>query len=758
MNEETSLAPRDLARSGNMELLPTIGSDLFWAQGMRETHLRDYIRILRKHMWLSLMFLLTVVTVVSITTFRTQPVYEAVARVEVDRELPMFLPSQGGASADALFWDIDNYIQTQSKILQSETIALRTIDSLNLAHSRDFGFAPSPDKARAGAGSDASQKEKLAVLGTFLGRLSVKRIPESHLLEVKFEAHDPKLAAEIVNAHIQNFVEFGYRTRFEATTKVSNWLAQQLDELKIKVEKSEDARLAYERQNQIWTVDEKQNITTQKLSDLNRELTQAQADRIHKEANFQLAQSGRVDSLPLVRENTAIQDLIRRRADLSSQYTEALNQFGPKYPKVARIYEQLKEMDQWMATEKKNIVNALESEYRVARQRETLLDEALEKQKAESNAMAESLVQYNILKREAEANKQLYEGLLQKLKEASISVGLRSSDLRVVDPALVPGGPSRPQKTRNILLAVLVGLVGGLGLAFLREYMDNTIKTPDDVERLGRLPALAVIPSMLSTSGWKRVPRMLRSAPKNGDSTPVELLSHDQPQSQVSEAFRALRTSLLLSQAERPPQVVLVTSALPREGKTTAALNLAVTLAQLGDRTLLVDGDMRKPTISQLFQLGDAKHAGLSTYLAGVSSLDLVTVPHPRIPNLAAVVAGPIPPSPADLLSSHRLREAIDQLRKQYRFVVIDSPPVMAATDAAILSALADGVLLVVRSGETPKEAFLRTRDLLASVKCRFLGVVLNAVDVNSPDYYYSYRYYPYGYGNKEASQPHLDS
>jgi len=238
----------------------------------------------------------------------------------------------------------------------------------------------------------------------------------------------------------------------------------------------------------------------------------------------------------------------------------------------------------------------------------------------------------------------------------------------------------------------------------------------------------------------------------------VELLSHDQPQSQVSEAFRALRTSLLLSQAERPPQVVLVTSALPREGKTTAALNLAVTLAQLGDRTLLVDGDMRKPTISRLFQLGDAKHAGLSTYLAGVSSLDLVTVPHPRIPNLAAVVAGPIPPSPADLLSSHRLREAIDQLRKQYRFVVIDSPPVMAATDAAILSALADGVLLVVRSGETPKEAFLRTRDLLASVKCRFLGVVLNAVDVNSPDYYYSYRYYPYGYGNKEASQPHLDS
>jgi capsular exopolysaccharide synthesis family protein len=225
------------------------------------------------------------------------------------------------------------------------------------------------------------------------------------------------------------------------------------------------------------------------------------------------------------------------------------------------------------------------------------------------------------------------------------------------------------------------------------------------------------------------------------------MLSFMQPKSQISEAFRALRTSLLLSQADHPPQVILVTSALPREGKTTAAVNLAVTLAQLGDRTLLIDSDLRKPGIRRALDITTGKDAGLSSYLAGVSTLDEVTIPHPAIQNLVAMTTGPIPPSPADLLSSHRMREAITELRHRFKFIVIDSPPVMAATDAVLISALTDGVLLVVRSGETPKEAFTRTRDLLAAVKCRLLGVVLNAVDSSAPDYYYSYRYYPYAYG-----------
>jgi capsular exopolysaccharide synthesis family protein len=255
-------------------------------------------------------------------------------------------------------------------------------------------------------------------------------------------------------------------------------------------------------------------------------------------------------------------------------------------------------------------------------------------------------------------------------------------------------------------------------------------------------------------NGNGKRPRLLPLASSNGHEKRVELVAQHLPKSQTSEAFRALRTALLLSQAEHPPQVILVTSALPREGKTTAAANLAVTLAQLGDRTVLVDADLRKPGVGRILNLTEGRYAGLSSYLAGASSLELVTVPHPAIPNLAAIPTGPLPPNPADLLASHKLADAIAELRSQFKFIVVDSPPIMAATDAVILSVQADGVLLVVRSGETPKEAFTRARDLLVGVKCRLLGVVLNAVDSSSPDYYYSYRYYPYsyGYGPQEAS------
>jgi succinoglycan biosynthesis transport protein ExoP len=592
-------------------------------------------------------------------------------------------------------------------------------------------------------------------LGAFLGSLTVKRVPQSRLLDVSFESTDPQLAAQILNAHIANFMEDNFRSRYDTTAKATQWLADQLSELKVKVQNSEDSRLTYERQHQIWELDDKQNITTQRLTDLNKEVTDAQSERMRKEALYEFAKAGNIDVVPQLRENTTLQDLAKRHSDIYTQYLDALNQYGPNFPKVQREQSQLKEIETLMDNEKRNILESLGNDYNAARQRETLLNEALNEQKAEVNVMAQSMVEYNILKREAEANKTMYDGLLTKLKEANISAGLKSSNIRVVDPAMVPSSPSRPAKARNIGLSFLVGLVGGIGLALLREYLDNTVKTPDDIENLARLPALAVVPAFSGQSGTTRRGRLTSPSSIGGHEKRIELVAQHLPKSQMSEAFRALRTSILLSQADHPPQVILVTSALPREGKTTAAANLAVTLAQLGDRTLLVDADLRKPGVGRLLNLTDGKYAGLSSYLAGASSLDLVTVPHPAIPNLVAIPTGPLPPNPADLLSSHKLADALRELRGQYKFIVIDSPPIMAATDAVILSVQADGVLLVVRSGETPKEAFTRARDLLATVKCNLLGVVLNAVDSSAPDYYYSYRYYPYsyGYGPQEAAE-----
>ena len=743
MEEQTNLITRDhgAAFDGLAVRAPFLTVDMM----PREAHLLDYWMILRKHQWLIVSFLLALVTVVTIATFRMQPVYEATTRIEIDRETSNFVPFAGNDPYD-LYQDLEDYIETQSKIMVSETLATQTIKSLNLDQDPRFGGRPHSETLEVAAPKNGVQSPPPA-LGAFLGSLTVKRVPNSRLLDVTFATTDPKLAAAIVNAHVNNFIEQNFRSHYEATTQASNWLANQLDELKGKVEASEDARIKYERDNQIWTIDEKQDVTTQKLADLNRELTGAQADRINKEAIYQLAQAGNYDAIPAVRESPVLQASLKRQGELSDEYTEALNQYGPKFPKVLRIEAQLKEIVQAIESEKKSIGTQIQAEYQGSRQRELLLKQALDQQKNEAASMADKMVQYNILKRDAEANKQLYDGLLQKLKEAGITAGLRSSNIRVVDPALIPTGPSRPNKSRNITLAILVGLIGGMGLALLREYLDNTVKNPDDVESLSRLPSLAVVPAFSGSDGDHRgrFQKLLRGS-GNGFQERVALLSHSEPQSQISEAFRALRTSLLLSQADRPPQVILVTSALPHEGKTTAAVNIGVTLAQLGDRTLLVDGDLRKPGISRALHMTDGKHAGLSSYLAGVTSLDVVTVPHPLISNLHAIPTGPIPPNSADLLSSHRLAEMVRELRKRYKFIVIDSPPIMAATDAVILSALVDGVLLVVRSGETPKEAFTRTRDLLSSVKSHVLGVVLNAVDSGSPDYYRSYRYYPYVY------------
>jgi polysaccharide biosynthesis transport protein len=754
MAEDNKLVHSENGTNSAVELIPPSSRLPAWDLSPHEPHLYDYLLILRKHQWLILSFLLAVVTIVTIATFRMQSVYVATARIEIDRENGTILPFQGMESYDYMM-DSENYIETQSKILTSETLALKTIRSTGLGARPEYASSNGPSEALA-IGSLENQKRP-PELGAFLGSLGVKRVPNSRLMDVSFESTDPQFAARIVNEHIKNFQRQNIQARYDETQQATSWLNEELGELKIKVQDSEDKRIAYERKNQIWTLDDKQSITTQRLSDVNKAYTDAQEERMKKEAFYEFAKAGDISQVPQLRDNVVLQGLITKRENTAEDYTEAVNQYGPNFPKVQRLQAQLKDLDQLIQKEDQNTLSRIENEYREAKQRELMMLQALDEQKAEANEMAERLVEYNILKREAEANKALYDGLMTKLKEVDISSALQSSNIRVVDPAMIPAYPSRPAKARNVALAFIVGLVGGIGLALLREYLDNTVKTPDDIETLARLPSLAVVPQFAGSNG-NGSRKLLQGIATNGHDKRIELVAQHLPKSQMSEAFRALRTSLLLSQPGRPPQVILVTSALPREGKTTAAANLAVTLAQLGDKTILVDADLRKPGVGRLLNLGSGKYAGFSSYLAGVSSLDLVTIPHPAIPNLAAIPTGPLPPNPADLLSSHKLAEAIAELRTKFKFIVIDSPPIMAATDAVILSVQTDGVLLVVRSGETPKEAFTRTRDLLISVKCHILGVVLNAVDSSAPDYYYSYRYYPYsyGYGPQEAAEfPH---
>src|SRR5580704_17343508 len=668
MADDNKLVPRENGSNALVELIPPSTRLPAWDLSPREPHLYDYLLILRKHQWLIVSFLLAVVTIVTIATFRMQAVYVATARIEIDRENGSILPFQGMETYDFMM-DLANYIETQSKILTSETLALRTIRSSGLGARAEYSSPNGPSEALA-IGSLENQKRP-PELGAFLGSLGIKRVPNSRLLDVSFESTDPQFAARIVNEHIKNFQEQNIRGRYDETTRATTWLHDELDELKIKVQESEDKRIAYERKNQIWTLDDKSNITTQRLSDINKSLTDVQQERMKKESLYQFAKAGDIADVPQLRENPILQGLIQKRQTTSEDYIDAAGQYGPNFPKVVRLQSQLKDLDQLIQKEHVNTLNRIENDYREAKQRETLLSQALDQQKVAANEMAERMVEYNILKREAEANKALYDGLMTKLKEVGISAALQSSNIRVVDPAMIPAYPSRPAKARNIALAFLVGLVGGIGLALMREYLDNTVKSPDDIVTLARLPSLAVVPQFAGPNGNGSRRRLLQGISANGHEKRIELVAQHLPKSQMSEAFRALRTSLLLSQPGRPPQVILVTSALPREGKTTAAANLAVTLAQLGDSTVLVDADLRKPGVGRLLNLGSGKYAGLSSYLAGVSSLDLVTVPHPDIPNLAAIPTGPLPPNPADLLSSHKLAEAVAELRTKFKFVVI---------------------------------------------------------------------------------------
>src|SRR5271165_3297332 len=536
MSEDSRIVPRDARPMGIVESGVSLSRISTLDISPREPHLYDYLLILRKHLWLILSFMLAVVTFVSIATFRMQPVYVANAKIEIDRENTNVLPFQGGDPYDSMM-DLDNYIETQARILTSETLALQTIRNSGLAGIPEFSDGSTPSEAIA-TGSLANQKRPPQI-AAFLGSLGVKRITNTRLMEVTYESTDPVQAARLLNAHLESYKTQNMEGHYAATTEATTWLQVQLADLKRKVEKSENDRINYERQNQIWAVDDRQNTTTQRLLDLNKELNDAENETLKRRALYEFAESGALDAVPQIRDNPVVQEMQRRRADLSLLYNDALNQYGPNFPKVQRLQAQMKEMDDQIAKERKGITVQLRSDYDEAKARQDLLTQRLDEQKTATNAMSEKMVQYNILKREAEANKTMYEGLMTKLREAGISASLKSSNIRVIDPAMIPSSPARPAKTRNIALSFLVGLVGGVGLALLREYLDNTVKTPDDVETLARLPSLAVVPAFGDSASVGRKAGLLKGLSSNGHEKHSGLVAQHSPKSQVSEAFRA---------------------------------------------------------------------------------------------------------------------------------------------------------------------------------------------------------------------------
>ena len=709
-------------------------------------YLRAYWHVLAKRRWTILTATCVLVALMAIVSFKMQPVYEAVARVEVEAEAPEI------QSLSDLYRSIpsdDAFLQTQVNVLESDTLAWETIQQLGLAGKAEF------DSVGAAGGSGAPEmtpSQRGRLIKAFRKRLHVELMRNSRMLEISFESIDAPLAAAVANALVNNYAEYNFRKKYDATRQASAWMEHQLDELKAKVERSQQALVDYERQNAIVNVSDKENVVEERLSDLSRDFTNAQNDRVQKESLYELVRSNQSQAAVLVQDDL-LQHLQEKYADLSDQYAEALGQYGPKFPKVVRLEGQLKAMDSIIDSERRRVVERIHNDYNAARGREALLSDAVVQEKAEVGKLNQLLIRHNILKREFETNQQLYDSLLQRLKDATVSAGLRATNIHVIDTAATPSSPVRPKRLLNLGIAAIVGLILGVTLAFVEEGLDNSIKSAEDVERLIAAPALAIVPVAGSEGRspyWRRNGHRRNGHREGGPikgtadgAVALAVLKH--PASALSESYRALRTSILLSTAVRPPQVLLVTSPQPNEGKSCTSLNLALTLAQRGSRVLIVDGDLRKPVIAP--HLGLTEECGLSGLLTGGAG-ELCQVLHQveDMSHLWVLPGGPTPPNPAELLSSPRMADVLQQLRERFDHIVVDSPPLLMVTDATILSTLVDGVVLVVESGVTVRGALLRAHALLENAGGRVLGVVMNKVDFRHDAYYYaSYsRYHSY--------------
>jgi polysaccharide biosynthesis transport protein len=721
-----------------------------------DSGVREYLRILLKHKWTALTTLVVVFGVVAIATFRTTKIYEAVGTIAISR------PDTGIINFKDSTPDWDYYdpteLDTEVRILKSDLLALQVVRELGLDHNGVNTANTTDDLNLTGTEVNLDSPSVSGLISSFKGGLSVNLLPNSRTIEIRYHSPNRELAARAVNTLIDTYEQQNFKTRYESTMQASDWLSKQLVDLQIKVETSQEKLVQYQKDHEILGTDDKQNIITDKLEELNKELTAAESERMEKQSVYELMQSGDPETVATAATTadeasstnnsksgySLLEKLQEQQSDLRIQSAQLSTQFGPAYPKVQELNTQLKEVAAQIQLQTKKVLGSVRDDYMAALQREKMLNAALDKQKQEANKLNESAIEYSLLKRDVETNRTLYEGLLEKLKEAGVTAGLHSTNIRKVDQARVPSGPTSPNIPRNLAFGLALGLSSGIGLAFLMDAMDNTVRTPEQAQMISGLPSLGMIPlGSRQTAQFANSARRLALAASH---EAVELVTQARPQSQMAESYRALRTSLLLTSLGAPPKLIVVTSALPQEGKSTTSINCAIVLAQKQSRVLLIDADLRRPSIHKTFGLGP--RIGLSDVLTGNATLSDAILRSPVSPTLFVLPAGTPPPNPAELLASQNMRDVLAALREQFDHVVIDTPPTLSVTDAVVLSPNADAVVLVIRSAQTTKQALRRSRELLVRVNARVAGVLLNAVDLHSPDYYYYYEYQG-KYGNR---------
>jgi capsular exopolysaccharide synthesis family protein len=706
-------------------------------------HPTEYVRILYKRRWVAIPALVIVFLGGAVNSLRTTPLYEASTQILVEKDARR-ATSIESVLADREAWYEDAFYATQTRVLESRQLALRTIEALDREGKPER--LPPPDRvslnpmAWLGQGAGAVRRwvgaapavppaagrsaERSGRVDQFLESLQVVPVRMSALVDLRFRSPDAEYAARAANMLADQYIKHSLELRFDASKEANDWLSGQLEELRRKVASADQALQEFKERNRAVSLDDRQNIVIQKLTALNQQLTDARIARFDREARYQqlidLRRRGEpLDAFPAVMDSLVVQQIKRdltqqqaRQADLRRQ------EFGENYGPLKAVTAEIAVTQQRLDAEIDRIVEAVRTEFETARAKEDAMAQALESQKNEALGLDRRALEYAQLEREAESNRQLYENLLLLTSETSISNEFKGSSIQIVDPAEIPRTAVLPDTRRDLVLALLAGLGAALLFAFGVEYFDSRIKSPEEIKTHLGLPFLGILPV----------------APGSEQADEAPLLADPVPAA-FAEAIRAVRTAVIFSSADPGARSVVVTSTGPGEGKTVVSSSLAIALAQAGQRTLVVDADLRRPRLHDA--LGRSAEPGLSNVLIGdVPLADAVR--STSVANLSLLSAGHVPPNPAELLGSPRYLTLFEELKRRYEWIVFDAPPVMPVTDAAIIARSAGGVLFVIGTEMTPRQSALTALEHLRAAGAKFVGAVLNRVNLRRHAYYYA--------------------
>jgi polysaccharide biosynthesis transport protein len=736
----------------------------------KEPTLRDLVRIYRRRRSVVYGIMATIFLLAAIYCLVCTRRYQATGMVQVQKQgvdamgLEDLMSGGGGDDANPLSASIE--IQTQANILQSDTLALRTIEQLNMEDTADFRphwnpvswmiakISPSGVTDPPGAKLEDSPQRRSRALKVFSKNLSVKPVSGTRIIEIDYMNPDPKLAAAVVNTLTHALSDYAFQTKFDATNQASKWLGDQLGDLRKDSEDLQAKVVSLQRESGVYSVgttdaqgrEQAYSGVLDQLQQATAAMSIAEQNRILKGAVAKAAESGNAEMLSGLAGNTLagasqmvttsltlIQNLRQQEATEQAALREAEVKYGPAYPKLDELRGHLGGISRSIQDEANRIKNRAKSDYDIAVQTEESTRAAYENAKKEADSLNNRAIEYAIVRQEAEQSRGLYEDLLKRLKEAGVLEGLKSSNITLIDPGRTPAKPKTPNVPVYMTLALVGGWVLGCCGAFLTDNLDNKVISVDDVEDMFKLSPLGVLPKI--------------ELPASQTDPTKRILALADPSSTYVEALRSIRTALLLSQTDAPPKVILVTSSIAGEGKSFCSLNLAIILAQSGRRTLLIDTDLRRGTLRQ--KLGLPYSPGLSDLLAGQQTTPPV-LDVTGIENLDVLLAGATPPNPTDLLESDAMKSWLLKFRQQYDFVVLDSAPVLPVTDSVALNTLADATLLIVRSRVSERPQAQRSYHLLRRDGRHYVGLILNGMDVNDSSYYGYHGYRRYGYRYSE--------